>query len=744
MRWLILFPCIAFAAPLTVKNEPYNVNRNWNAVAPSEYFGEWPGNTYNPSPDHWEDQIIYHIVIDRFRDGDPKNNELTFYGYNPRSTNMRHGGDFRGITEKLDYLKELGVTALWLSPIFQTPENEYHGYGQIDFTLIDQRFGTLEELRTLVKEAHRRGIYVLIDVIVNHLSYYYAFKGYENVLAPFKLHKGEYEKIKRFPDRQYEDFTFDNTWDPNGTHCAVYDPQGKLHESEGKGTFTKSDFYHNGNLDDFNHPFSNAFGSIYGKYNDLRLCAPHVAKKVIAMTKSLIASTDVDGIRLDTPMQVPNSFIKQWSSEIKSYAKTLGKKDLFIMGETFALRPQVSPMIRRGKDRNGNLISETLGLDGGINYPLYIEHIIPMFWGNFNKVFDMDNFRSIEKETYDLFDPVTKSDRYLMANFSESHDQRRLSSIDPNLGLLSYVYISFLPGIPIIYQGQEQLFDSFGSGLEGDAREPLMENPWWATRPSRSLPNRAAKDNFDMTSDSFRAFSYLNHLRREVIDTRRLFAEAKKINNQSWRVPLKDGSQGIFSFGKNGENLLCNQYNCITRLASFTGPSRFSKSFIRSSPAHDSEIRSDEQIFFSSDDLTILSNKAPFEDFVFKEGVIKPKTNWPSGIIKLRSGRYEVRYRVSATKSFNEPRFTKIGEKVKVSSGLSGAELFRIKTRDSWSSWTEASNTIEIDSLNWSSLQEVEVQYFRDGSSSLFESQYVDVYGGHSVEQGIGFIEGVE
>jgi glycosidase len=744
MKWFILFPCIALAAPLTVKNEPYNVNRNWNARAPSEYYGEWPGNTYNPSPDHWEAQIIYHIVIDRFRDGDPKNNELAFYGYNPRSTNMRHGGDFKGITEKLDYLKELGITALWLSPIFQTPENEYHGYGQIDFTLIDQRFGTLEELRTLVKEAHRRGIYVLIDVIVNHLSYYYAFKGYENVFAPFKLHKGEYEKIKRFPDRQYDDFTFDNTWDPDGTHCSVFDSQGNLHESTGRGTFTKSDFYHNGNLDDFNHPFSNAFGSIYGKYNDLRLCAPHVAKKVIAMTKSLIASTDIDGIRLDTPMQVPNSFIKEWSSEIKSYAKTLGKKDFFIMGETFALRPQVSPMIRRGKDQNRKFISETLGLDGGINYPLYIEHIIPMFWGNFDKVFDIDKFREIEKETYDLFDPVTKSERYLMANFSESHDQRRLSSIDPNIGLLSYVYISFLPGIPIIYQGQEQLLDSFGSGLEGDAREPLMENPWWRDRPSRSIPNRAAKDNFDMTSDSFRAFSFLNYLRREAIDTKKLFAEAEKIDNRSWRVPLKDGSKGVFSFGESGSNILCNQSQCVTKLASFLASIDFKKPFITAYPSHDTVISPAQKILFSGKDLGVIANNLPFKDFIFENGFVKPKTRWPLGIIKLRSGSYEVRYQVAEPKKINSPRFSKIGEKIRITPSLSGAELFRVKMKDSWSDWSETSSSIEIDSLNWSSLQEIEVQYFRDGSSSLFESQYVDLYGGHSVEQGIGFTEGVK
>jgi len=744
VRWLLLLaPFLAFAAPITKSNELYNVNRNWKAKSPSEYYGEWPGHTYHPSPKYWEEQILYHILIDRFRDGDPRNNELAFSGYNPRSINMRHGGDFKGITEKLDYLKELGITALWLSPIFQTPENEYHGYGQIDFTLLDQRFGTLDELRTLIKEAHKRGIYVLVDVIVNHLNNYYAFKDFENSFAPFRIHKGEYELTNRFEEKVYQDFAFDNTWDPEGTHCAVYDYQGIRFESNDKGTFSKSDFYHNGNLDDFNHPFSNAFGSIYGKYNDLRLCAPHVAKKVIAMTKSLIASTDIDGIRLDTPMQVPNPFLKEWSTEIKSFAKTLGKDDFFVMGETFALRPQVSPMIRRGKDKNGNFISQVSGLDGGINYPLFIDHIIPMFWGKAHLNFDIEEFIKTEIKSYDLFDPIRKIDRYLMANFSESHDQRRLSSLDPEQSFLSYVFITFLPGIPVIYHGQEQLLDSFGSGLEGDAREPMMENPWWVNRPSRSFPNKASKDNFDMTSDSFKAFSYLNHLRRELIETKDIFSKIKKETNQSWKVPLKSGGEGIFSFGHKGKNLLCNDLNCFTKLGSFNATTKFNKTFFDASPIHDSKISPNESIIFSGENPSVKINDKEFHEFVFKNNVIKPKTAWPFGILKIKSQNFEVRYQILKEAKLNEPHFSKVKDKIKIAPSLPGATLFRVKERDTWSNWTEFS--AEVDALKWSSLQRIELQYYRDGSSSLFDYQYVDIYGGHPmIELTPGFLGGIE
>lgn len=741
MKWLLVIPCLVYAAPITPNNELYNVNRNWNAKSPSEYYGEWPSHTYHQSPNNWEEQIIYHILIDRFRDGDPRNNELAFSGYNPRSINMRHGGDFKGVTEKLDYLKELGVTALWLSPIFQTPENEYHGYGQIDFTLLDQRFGTLEELRSLINEAHKRGIYVLVDVIVNHSSHYYAFKGHENSYAPFKMHKGEYEMVKRFNDREYEDFSFNNTWDPDGLHCPVYDYRGIRVESQNRGTFSKSDFYHNGNLDDFNHPFSNAFGSIYGKYNDLRLCAPHVAKKVIAMTKSLIASTDIDGIRLDTPMQVPNQFLKEWSSEIKAFAKTLGKNDFLVLGETYARRPQVAPMIRRGKDSHGNFLNETPGLDGGLNYPLFIDFILPRFWGKESIPFDAKKFRELELKAYDLYDPISKTNRYLMANFSESHDQRRLNSLDSDLGLLSYVFLSFSPGLPVIYQGQEQGFDSFGSGLEGNAREPMMENLWWKSRPSRTIPNKAAKDNFDMNSHYFRCFSLLNSIRRELVDTKNLFSQiSSNTDNTSsieLKVPLKDGSLGIVKIGKleNSNEFL---KLCGIEYASFA--SKIKKPFITATPEHDSVISADSILKITSDEIKVFSNKKPFFQFEFTNNTLRPNTNWPLGLLEVVARDFRIRYRVEKVEQFKEPKFVNFGSIVKITPSKNGAEFFRVKDSD----WKETSTFLEVPALTYSSLQEIEIQYWRDGSSALFETLYLDNVGGHDIERGSGFKAGIK
>lgn len=115
------------------------------------------------TPQWAKDAVIYEIFVDRFFDGDSNNNydyTGTLDGYN--------GGDLQGIIDKMDYLEDLGVTALWLSPIFEGPE--YHGFRISDFEDIENNFGTLSTLEDLVSEAHSRDIKVILDLVPNHSS----------------------------------------------------------------------------------------------------------------------------------------------------------------------------------------------------------------------------------------------------------------------------------------------------------------------------------------------------------------------------------------------------------------------------------------------------------------------------------------------------------------------------------------------------------------------------------------------
>src|SRR3954463_10577902 len=119
----------------------------------------------------WQAQSIYQIITDRFFDGDASNNNADG-NYNPsgHSGTSVHGGDFKGIEQKLDYIKALGATAIWISPVVVNANGEYHGYAGSDFYNVDPHWGSLSNLQQLISTAHAKGLLVVNDVVVNHGS----------------------------------------------------------------------------------------------------------------------------------------------------------------------------------------------------------------------------------------------------------------------------------------------------------------------------------------------------------------------------------------------------------------------------------------------------------------------------------------------------------------------------------------------------------------------------------------------
>src|ERR1700733_14299488 len=114
--------------------------------------------------------VIYLIMPDRFADGDPANDRpLGSTGtYDRSNPHAYHGGDLRGIRDHLDYLHDLGVNTLWLTPAWKNTDSDYHGYHAVDFYAVDERMGTMQEYQELVADAHKLGMKVLIDYVVNH------------------------------------------------------------------------------------------------------------------------------------------------------------------------------------------------------------------------------------------------------------------------------------------------------------------------------------------------------------------------------------------------------------------------------------------------------------------------------------------------------------------------------------------------------------------------------------------------
>jgi alpha-amylase len=201
----------------------------------------------------WQDERIYFIMVDRFRNGDPSNDG------DARPGNVRtwNGGDLQGVIEKLDYIRDLGFTAIWLTPIVENTGADYHGYGAVDFFSVDPHFGTLETARQLVREAHRRQIKVIFDLVINHTG---------------KYHPLAQEQRDWFNPRK---------------ECTDWNDQKHIEEC---WIFALPDF-------DQNHPQARDY--------------------ILKYSLFWIEQTGVDGYRIDTAKHVPIDFYPWYTAEIK-------------------------------------------------------------------------------------------------------------------------------------------------------------------------------------------------------------------------------------------------------------------------------------------------------------------------------------------------------------------------------------------------------------------------------------------
>lgn len=547
---------VTHAAPNTASNAAWNVNMSSVTTNAAMFYGTWSNHTYYASPSDWRKESIYQFITDRFSDGDPSNNEGAYGGVDHSKVDYRHGGDFKGIEDHLDYIKSLGYTAIWISPIFQNRYNSYHGYGQIDFTLLDDRFGTLTDFRNMVSAAHNRGLRVIVDIVVNHMSDLLFFGTYTNSGAAFKFHTGEYDLHWRNASETYSDFVVSNTYSSSGTYCDIYDENGWKVVDSGAGSYWWSDFHHNGDLSDYGDEWQNHLGKIYGSLDDLRTTHPRVQDKIIAMTKSLIASTDIDGIRMDTPMQVPLYFFKRWTPAVKDYAESLGKSNFFVFGEFYCSRGRAATMVGRGKEPNmwNNpywFIDSTYTMDAGINYDLYFSFFGPAVKdqtnGNLSKCKDMFDQ---DMQAYDFYEPDASEVRYKMCNFYNNHDQWRMSTATHGLQKtdLGSAIIAFWPGVPLFYYGDEQGFCSYGTALDGWSREDMMTSLAWTNVSAVVSPNPAISNNFDMCNPHYQYVQKCMNIRKQYPALQ---------NTQEWyeRWHQANNWNGIYAYSRAWGNV---------------------------------------------------------------------------------------------------------------------------------------------------------------------------------------------
>jgi len=139
------------------------------------------GELHVPSPD-WREQIIYFVMVDRFNDGDATNNNQGVGEYDPRRNSHYSGGDLLGLVNKISYINNLGATAVWITPPvanqWWSPTAQYsgyHGYWAENLMTVDKHYGSLSDMQNLSRRLHGQGMYLVQDIVVNHMGNFFAY-----------------------------------------------------------------------------------------------------------------------------------------------------------------------------------------------------------------------------------------------------------------------------------------------------------------------------------------------------------------------------------------------------------------------------------------------------------------------------------------------------------------------------------------------------------------------------------------
>ncbi|MGW1326448.1 pullulanase-type alpha-1,6-glucosidase [Streptomyces antibioticus] len=504
---------------------------------------------------------FYFVLPDRFANGDQRNDRggLTgsrlSTGYDPADKGFYQGGDLKGLTQRLDYIKGLGTTAIWMAPIFKnrpvqgTGDNAsagYHGYWITDFTQVDPHFGTNKDLETLISKAHAKGMKVFFDVITNHTadvvdyqekSYDYLSKG----AFPYLTKNGEpfddadyASGAKRFPAVDTDSFPRTPTATARSKVPSwLNDPT--MYHNRGDSTFAGE---------------SSEQGDFSG-LDDLWTERPEVVTGMEKIYQRWVRDFDIDGFRIDTVKHVDMAFWTQWATALDAYAAKKGRDDFFMFGEVYSADTAVtSPYVTQGR------------LDATLDFPFQEAARQYASQGGsaqtLSRVFGDDYKYTTDKAN--AYEQVTFLGNHDMGRIGYFLNQDNPKATDAELlakDKLANELMFLNRGNPVVYYGDEQGFT--GSGGDKDARQTLF-----ASRTADYLDDDQigtdrthARDAYDTSAPLYRQISALAKLRKanpalaDGIQTERYAADGAGIYAVS-RTDAKTGTEYVVAFNNAG------------------------------------------------------------------------------------------------------------------------------------------------------------------------------------------------
>lgn len=478
-----------------------------------------------------QDEVIYFVLPDRFANGDPANDRgglsggRLVTGFDPTDKGFYHGGDLKGLTDKLPYIQALGATAIWVGPIFknkpvQGPKGHesagYHGYWITDFTQVDPHFGTNADFKALVDAAHARGMKVYMDIVVNHTA---------DVIQYRDCPTGgcAYRSIADYPYQRQGGITgkpintgfagdqvgtaenFAKLTNPNYAYQVVV-PKGEEHIKK-PDWLNDPIYYHNRGNSTFAGE-SSTMGDFVG-LDDLMTENPRVVQGFIDIFSKWIDDYRVDGFRIDTEQHVNSAFWRAFVPAMLARAKADGIPHFHIFGE-----------VATGEMDPAHLAEHTR-TDG---IPAVLDFAF------MRAVNDVTAGKAGTDELARLFaaDPLYEggADAALtLPTFLGNHDAGRvgmmlrkaLPDASPDELLkrdaLAHAMLLTLRGVPTIYSGDEQGF--VGLGGDQDARQDMFAShvASYDTEPLIGTSATTAVANFDESHPLFREIAKLARLR---------------------------------------------------------------------------------------------------------------------------------------------------------------------------------------------------------------------------------------
>jgi glycosidase len=497
------------------------------------------GRTFFPSPEHWDDEVIYFLMVDRFSDGkenlyrDNQGNLVRTGTTAPfdsaangnavrtgqdgakwRDAGTRFlGGTIPGIESKLGYLKRLGVSAVWLSPIFKqvTVDNTYHGYGIQHFLDVDSHFGTREDLQRFVQTAHALGIRVILDIILNHSGDVFRYDADNPSWNGQKFAARGFRDARGNPTLPFSPvdlaahpgaFPESAIWPAEFQEADTFTREGHINNFDFFPEFADGDFF---TLKDLHHGERRIINGA-DQIDDYAISP--TLRRLCEVYKFWIAFADIDGFRLDTVKHMDPGAARFFVSVIHEFAEAIGKDNFYIIGEVTGGREFAVDRL------------EVTGLDAALGISDERVKMTGLVKGEINPAEYFDLFRNsllVRKDSHIWFrDKVVTSvdDHDHVDQGDQKH--RFCAGGFEKLALPVMALNATTLGIPCIYYGTEQLFDGEGGGDGSDRyiREAMFGGEFGAFR-SRG------RHFFDENQPVYRQISDVHKLRRQQLTLRR-------------------------------------------------------------------------------------------------------------------------------------------------------------------------------------------------------------------------------